>query len=253
MTAIVGFLCRDGVVVGSDSSATFGTGNLFTIEQEPVKKVHVISERLIVAGTGQVGLGQRFMLELEKFHDQEKGFTKMPPVEAARVLAQRGVANFASTGAPKGEFGCLLAFAANDQCHLVEFDIKNFQPEFKTHDICFVSMGGGVNITDSFLGLMRRVFFKGKVPNITDGIFYTTWALHQAIDLNTGGIKAPIQISLLRRENGTGHFKAHILQESEVLEHFDHIKGAEKYLSEYPEKQSGDKSQNPAVIPSPKV
>ena len=58
MTVIIGALCKDGIVVGSDSSATFVAGSLPTIEQ-PTKKTFVIGDDIIFAGTGQCGLGQR--------------------------------------------------------------------------------------------------------------------------------------------------------------------------------------------------
>jgi hypothetical protein len=55
MTSVVGALCKDGVVVGSDSAATFVAGGMRTIEQ-PTEKLVVVRDHIIVAGTGQVGL-----------------------------------------------------------------------------------------------------------------------------------------------------------------------------------------------------
>ena len=51
MTAIVGVLCRDGVVIGTDSSATFTYGPQRTIEQ-PTEKLSIVDQSVIVAGTG---------------------------------------------------------------------------------------------------------------------------------------------------------------------------------------------------------
>ena len=48
MTILVGVLCQDGVVVGSDSSATFASGNLRTIEQ-PVRKTFLVGNDVIFA------------------------------------------------------------------------------------------------------------------------------------------------------------------------------------------------------------
>jgi 20S proteasome alpha/beta subunit len=63
MTAIVGILCRDGIVIGTDSSSTLTTAGgpygLRTIESSS-KKISIIDERIIVARTGEVGLNQRF-------------------------------------------------------------------------------------------------------------------------------------------------------------------------------------------------
>ena len=54
MTILVGLLCKDGIVIGSDSSATFGTMQNRTIEQ-PTDKIEIIDGKVIIAGTGQVG------------------------------------------------------------------------------------------------------------------------------------------------------------------------------------------------------
>ena len=51
MTVLIGVLCSDGVVIGSDSAATFTAGNLRTIEQ-PCKKIHVIKNNILVRGLG---------------------------------------------------------------------------------------------------------------------------------------------------------------------------------------------------------
>src|SRR5258708_6022823 len=52
MTVLVGVLCQDGVVVGSDGSGTFSTsGNLPTIEQ-PVQKTFIVGDDVIFAATG---------------------------------------------------------------------------------------------------------------------------------------------------------------------------------------------------------
>jgi hypothetical protein len=62
MTVIVGILCSDGVVIGSDSTMVAGrvtTG--YTIErQSDVLKIEVIGNDIITAITGAMGLAQRF-------------------------------------------------------------------------------------------------------------------------------------------------------------------------------------------------
>ena len=64
MTAVVGILCSDGVVVGTDSSMTMASGTFRTIEQ-PTEKLDVVDNRAIIAGTGSVGHGQRFRNVIE--------------------------------------------------------------------------------------------------------------------------------------------------------------------------------------------
>jgi hypothetical protein len=68
MTVIVGILCSDGVVIGSDSAMAAGralTG--YTIERQDggVLKIEVIENNTITAVTGAMGLAQRFNEQIE--------------------------------------------------------------------------------------------------------------------------------------------------------------------------------------------
>src|SRR5713226_9041619 len=62
MTILIGIRCTDGVVLGADGAATFVTGNAgsqFTIRQ-PVRKLQIVSEQLVIGTSGSINLGQRF-------------------------------------------------------------------------------------------------------------------------------------------------------------------------------------------------
>lgn len=236
MTIIIGLLCQDGVVIGSDSSATFASGNTRTIEQQ-IKKVCIIDEHIIVAGTGQVGLGQRFQAIVETYWREGK-FRNKSSIDAVKELSGLGIRDFASTNAKMGEYGALLAFAANESFGLCEFALNDFQPELKTADsLWYVSMGSGQVITDPFLGLMRKVFWKDKPPRISEGIFAVYWALEHTIELNPGGINGPIQIGVLSRDSRG--FRAHLLEENELSEHSENIKGAIDHLAKYKDMLQG--------------
>ena len=240
MTAIVGIFCRDGIVIGSDSSATFVTGHTPTIEQK-CKKIEIIGDQVILAGTGTIGLGQRFKEILSNYWSKNEGGGKTP-ITIARELAHRAIVDFSSTGVGsgvigpsgplRGQYGALLAFPAEGRFHLVEFQVQDFQPELKTADLCFVSMGSGQNITDPFLGLMRRVFWadpKDSPPNLNEGTFIVTWTLNHVIELNPGGIAGPPQIAVF----DSAKRKARLLSDAEIQEHLGNAQGAEKYLGAY--------------------
>lgn len=233
MTAIVGILCKDGIVVGTDSSATFSNAGLRTIEQ-PVKKLDVIESQIIVAGTGQVGMGQRFCGIVKTTYD-EKIFSQKPHLDVGRILSKKAISDFVETGAKQGAYGALVAYSHGNQFYLCEFAVADFQPEFKTNSMFFVSMGCGQSITDPFLGLMRRIFWKDGAPGVTDAIFIATWTLRHAIDLNPGGINEPIQMAVIRQGKGDSRFSAQLLSNSDLLEHNNNVDDAEKYLSQYKE------------------
>ena len=73
MTAIVGIRCKDGVVIGTDSSTTFGDARVLrTIEQPTGHKLEIIDDTLIVTGTGYVGHQQRFCEVVRKLWNDKK-------------------------------------------------------------------------------------------------------------------------------------------------------------------------------------
>jgi hypothetical protein len=64
LTVIIGILCEDGVVVGSDSSATFGPDPSIKTIEGIALKIEILGADVITATTGSVGLAQRFNEEL---------------------------------------------------------------------------------------------------------------------------------------------------------------------------------------------
>ena len=131
MTAIVGVLCCDGAVIGTDSSTTFSHGQQRTIEQ-PTEKLNIVADRIVIAGAGSVGLGQRFSAIDERVWKDQGFSAKATDIEIGKALSRTAIEDFASTQAPKGTFGALLAFPVGDSPVLCEFDIQHFQPEVKT-------------------------------------------------------------------------------------------------------------------------
>ena len=235
MTVVVGVLCSDGVVIGSDSSATFaaGGGSFRTIEQE-CKKVEIVQDKVILSGTGQIGLGQRFC-EIVDSYWKNKNYDGKTHIQIGRDLCRRAIEDFNFTYGigEKGvvQYGALLAFPHTDSFYLCEFTEGNLQPEFKTTSLWYVSMGSGQLITDPFLGFIRKIFWGNNLPKLQDGIFATTWALSHAIELNPGGINGPLQLAVLRK-NGTNS-EVKVLENSEIEEHVNNTKELEKHISDY--------------------
>jgi 20S proteasome alpha/beta subunit len=230
MTILIGILCEDGVVIGSDSSATFTQGQLKTIEQ-PTKKVFNIGEDLIFAGTGSVGLMQRFR---EVLANKKSSFKNSTPMNLARELSAVFIKDMLETHLKPGLFGALVAFYQSQEFHLIEYEISNFQPEFKTSDTWFCSMGSGQPIADPFLGFIRRVLFDGKKPTLNEGVFATHWTLKHAIELNTGGINGPAQIATLSKTADKKAIKAKLLSlDTDLSEHNGFVDGIEGCIKKY--------------------
>ncbi len=213
MTAIVGVLCRDGIVIGTDSSATFSAGQYQTIEQ-PTEKLAVIDGHIIVAGTGQIGLGQRFVNIVTSLWSGKK-FTG-DQFSCAKQLTQAAISDFGSTSVTKGQYGALVAFPVGGKPYLCEFAITDLQPEFKTKNLWYCSMGSSQPITDTFLGFMRDIFWQNEPPGIADGIFSVLWTLDMAIQINPGGVNGPMRIAVMDSNKGT--LRARLLTDEELAE-----------------------------------
>ncbi len=250
MTSIVGIVCSDGVVIGSDSAATFSSSGFRTIEQE-TKKIEIINGIVIVAGTGEMGLGQRFCNIANKFFKNPETIKNGKPTELMTSLAENTIKDFRSTytafpqfGQQGFNFGGLVAYTTGDKFYLCEFDPIHFRPELKfpKQNFVFCSMGCGQPITDPFLGLMRKVFWNSCEPSVAEAKFITAWTLQHAIYLNPGGINSPIQMAAVRK-NQKGRYSAVMISDEEIQEHMDNIAGAEHYLSKYRDIHRGVQSE----------
>lgn len=238
MTVLVGIRCKDGIVIGADSAATFGAGQMHTIEQ-PMKKISIIEESIIVAGTGEGGMNQRFCQVVQDAWKKDRIF-QGAPIEVARKLCEKGANNFASTKATFGSYGALVAFPVGNSLELCEFAISNFQPELKTDDLWYCSMGSGQLIADPCLGFIRQAFWHDGVPNCEDAIFAVVWTLVQAIKLNPGGINAPMHVATLHLKKGKA--EARMLDPEEIEQHEANVDGAIDALRQYRRKMSEPKN-----------
>lgn len=247
MTSIVGVLCSDGVVIGADSAATFGTTQFRTIEQT-TEKIDVIGNEVILAGTGFIGLGQRFRDVVQKQWDAGF-FSKRRAIELVKGLSAGGINDFKETAAPKGLYGAIIGFACNKEPYLCEFEIEHFQPEIKEKRLWYESMGSAKVITDPFLALMRKAFWREGPPLVADAIFAVNWALQHAIEVNPGGVNGPIRIGVL--EKVKDRFAARLLSEDESLEHSQNIEAAYEALRGFRERQQKQAPDVPDVPDAP--
>jgi 20S proteasome alpha/beta subunit len=243
LTVLVGVLCKEGIVVGADSAATSCVGPHKIIEQPTTKKIEIIDNRFIVAGTGPVGLQQRLVHTITNLAiDRKLNSDRVDGISAARQISKSMIEDMRSTYMPLGRFGALVAYPIGKLFHLCEFDQELFQPELKTPDLWYVSMGSGQPITDPFLAFIREIFWTdGKPPSLQDGIFATVWAIQHAITVNPGGINEPIRIATLTLDERDKP-QTRSLDASEIQEHLSNVEGAKEHLKEY---------RNPA--PSPPI
>ncbi len=241
MTILVGIRCTDGVVVGTDSAATFSDGSKRTIEQPVDYKLTIINARIIVAITGEIGMGQRFLNVVRRSADEPDGILAKGRFDATKTLSRLMLADWRESGVsrPLG-LGALVAFQSVEGPVLAQYNTTTFQPELKDEGLWFASMGSGQMICDPFLALLRRTLFRdGEQPNVNEGVFLVTWALHQAIELNPGGIGGDMRVAVLTRSGGA--------QFEELSEHRENVEAAERHLGAYRDMLRRQSADAPAI------
>lgn len=256
MTILVGILCQDGVVIGSDSSATFTAGSFRTIEQPIPNKTQVVGDEILYGGTGSVGLGQRFHALLTSYVNTTELRKSGEAIHIGKEISKLSVQDFSSTGASNGTFGALLGCAnKNKGFCLIEFSIADMQPELKTPLMWFSSMGSGQPIVDPFLGLIRKSLFANSQPKLNEGIFAVTWALQHAIELNPGGINGPMQVGVVAMDKTNKFIEARLLSEADLSEHHQNVDAITKHIGDYRDILNGSKDEDlrspPALANSP--
>ena len=213
---------------------TFGPNvQQLTIEQPFPEKISVVQDRIIVAGTGQIGLGQRFTDSIEQLWNGND-FKDVSIVEIGRRIATKTIQDFGGTGAGKGSYGALVAIPNQDTPELIEFSVQDFQPEVKTKGNWYASMGSGQIVADPLLGFVRTTLWGDEPPNRQEGIFAVALVLGMACQMAPVGVALPIQIAMLFRDPGNkGRLTACRLTEEELLEHRDAVDRAIEYFKNY--------------------
>lgn len=249
MTVLVGVRCTDGVVVGADSIATSAMGPSGLI-QIPTDKIKIVGDRVIVAGTGAVGLGQRFT-NIVDHQWSTKAFQK-PCWDCLKGITAAAVNDFNSTGTPRSQqygfgFGAMVAAPLDDDAKLVEFAISDMQPELKDGKINFVSMGSGQALADPFLAFAGRVLWGDDKPDVATAMFGVLWTLSHTITLAPGGVGGAARIAVLQRQKGS--WKARLLEDAELQEQSEHIQQIEQRISDYPRAVFRDAQTVPLPTP----
>ena len=178
-------------------------------------------KKVIVAGSGPVGLLQRYRHVVADLWNQKKLSGDVRTV--GNTLSKGGIQEFAQTGIapPNIPFSALVALPVEKQPVLYELPGNEhlFQPETKEKDdLWYVSVGSGQPIVDPFFGFLRTVFWSdGSSPSLREGAIMALWALEHACEVNPGGIKKPISIAVLeleKNENKARRYSGDELEEA---------------------------------------
>ncbi|HET6378633.1 MAG TPA: hypothetical protein VFG05_10060 [Methylocella sp.] len=229
MTVVVGFLCRDGAVVASDSMLTSSMGQL-PIAHHTGKKIAVLGGNQVFAFAGDQGQGDRFRFAADGNHAAIPNTHH--PVDYPLILAQLVLQQFQSTGIV-GAFNALnlstiLAFPHNGTHQCCVFD-GPLQPRLLDAHHYYVAIGSGKLAADPFLRFLVDVFCQNGQPNVREAVFLAAWTVEHVIHTNPGGVAGPIRIAVLETD-GAGQWIARELPDTEIEEHRQAMESAGQAL-----------------------
>lgn len=232
MTVIVGVRCSDGVVIGADSVATSAHGTQPLIHLPSNSKIQIFQNCVIVAATGAVGYSQRLTEHIEAAIAGGV-FNNMNWRECTTNISRRVLSDLQNSLASRHPtqgigYGALLAAAIQNEPCLVEYGTTDFQPEIKTGNLFFVTMGSGQVLADPFFAFVTRVLWGNQMPDVERGKFGVYWVLDHTIKLAPGGVGGPIKLAVLRQING--QWKA---EEIDTQEAAEYINALETHIGQY--------------------
>ena len=247
MTLIIGIKCSGGVVLGADSAATMSTASGLETIVQPMPKLEVVEDKIIVGVSGPVGLAQLYTDRVAKACDdicnkdapevcRKLRNAFIQDAQIAFRMAELAVSVLGPQARASVISSALIALAVkNNELQLIEFD-SQCNPERISPDIAFSSIGIGKSIADPFLALIKHLFWKEhQLPSMSDGNFAVAWTLQHAINTAPSGIRGPIQMAVLTIEGKQP--KARKLTREEVIDHEEHAGQTEDYFRKYKEEQ----------------
>lgn len=254
MTVLVGALCTDDVVIGSDGIATFASGVQPLLQLQTDSKISIIDGSVILASTGAVGLAQRLKHHAEQAV-QGQVFKNLAWHEATTNLSKRFLSDCQSSHVQMHpqhglRFGALVAACIKGQPYLVEYASTDFQPELKQDQLFFVSMGSGQQLAEPFLAFVSKVLWKNTKPTVEVAKFGVYWALDHACRLAPGGVGYPITISALPLSNGT--WSASKLEDLQLQEAAQYVSELEDYIGNFALKKITEAPSEPVPTPDKK-
>jgi hypothetical protein len=267
LTLIVGIRCSDGVVLASDSAATYAQGIAPTVGQQAVTKVHQIEDSMLFAATGAIGISQILCNALPKVLQgplKQSAVTTSADamLEVSKKIREQVASLFESASRVVPLVGqheakvtvlcrSMVALAFRGGCHLYQFDYSG-APEQATKDLPFISLGSGQNIADPFLALLKRILWHEREPTVPEGRFVAAWTISHVAKTNPGGVALPLQMASLQIKSG----KPTIEFVAEPAEHYQAIEAAEASLRDHIRTgQAGPSPDVPkpaAVVDAPK-
>jgi hypothetical protein len=250
MTLIIGVKCSDGGVIGADGAATFGNTLGQRTVIQPVTKLQVIQDKIVMGVSGPVGLSQLYCDRVEALWRDKRLGIQVSLADVMRLLhgaisedAQKAIsAATASVPFLGSNLAAQLAITASiialpvggimGRAELIQCNHIGMA-EAATRDLPYVAIGSGQPLADPFLAFQRHIFWPNSLPKLAEGVFAAVWTLLHAIRVSPGGLSEPIQIATLAKK-GNELFASELTPE-QLEGHRQNVDEAERHLARFRE------------------
>lgn len=229
MTVVVAFFCSDGIVIGADSMITPNMGGI-NVGHHHGQKISVLSGPQLFAFAGDHGQSERVRIMADGSHAmlEKCGHAIDYPIAISTSIVQQfqktGLGNNIGTNS-------ILAYSHNQTISCCVFE-GAMQPRLLDRDHYYVALGSGKLSADPFLRFLTDVFCDGAQPTTAEAIFLAVWTVQHVIDVNPGGVAAPIRIGTYRFGED-GNPSGNLLTSDEIGEHVQAVASAANALREW--------------------
>ncbi len=232
MTVILGVLCRDGAVIGSDgaSSATRSSrssGREISYERAK-QKVGILSSEALGATAGRAAVGQRMKFGVDKFFI---ALDKEPSDSCAlrASLRKRILEELEDCGRePSDNDSILVNIPYQGQQILMSMKGKNLEPCTVEEDLFYTAIGSGAKLAEPFFEFRRGTFWYEKLPTVSEAKIGVAWTLQHTVDTSSRGVSFPLNIAL-REVGGIPR----LLERKEIEEALETVRRMQNKLREY--------------------
>lgn len=241
MTQLVGIYCTTGVVIATDSAATFSTGHTATIGQQMVEKIYHPCDHIIYTSTGAIGIAQLINDMLRSNWTAGTYKNKKTPEEAMHAIGQ-GIGQLLSQYLQLGQMQknivgeanaslakSMIAFPVNRKPYLFQFDYTG-TPEMASVKLPFVTLGSGQPIADPFLAFLARLLWPNRQPTLAEGRLAAAWTIDHVRQINPGGVGGNLRMAIMEEVAGSLP-KVTELNEADLQEHRQRIVSAEAAIT----------------------
>lgn len=225
MTVIVVFHCTDGAVIAADSMLTPSMGGI-DVGHHHGQKLSIIAGPQLYAFAGDLGQSERVRI----MADGSSASIPLAghPIDWPLTLCQSMVTQFQSTGVASNiNVAPVLAFAHGGAHHTCVFE-GALQPRLLDEHHYYAALGSGKLSADPFLRFLTDVFCTGGRPNVAEATFLAAWTVQHVIDVNPGGVAAPVRIGTFKIDGGVPD--ARILPNEEIGEHLQAVESSAEAL-----------------------